>query len=179
MKTEELKSIEPKEGTISGSVGTVIRYSIEMISRPDLTECFGNVALSRGVFKNDIAVISEGKMTSGRFVSSVNVIDYENDRKEVTAAISGTYSIEPDYRSLLRILRWKRNLSSDEAVTREDFRETYGQTLGDHYYEKWVSLNRVFEPVLACFCDNIGFGQSFIGIIMNRVYQYEQRISKK
>ncbi len=178
MEALELTRIEPKKGSIPGSVCTAIRYSIHLISHPNLVESFGKKALMEGVFVNDIAILSEGKLKSGEFISSVVATDFDNDRKEVIVTIGGTYSIEPDFKLFLRIARWKYNFSSDEALTREDFRETYGQAFGDHFYEKWVS-ERDIEPMINYFCNHIENGQAFIGMVMKRVCQYEKRLKER
>jgi hypothetical protein len=174
METPQLTRITPVKGTMPGSPGCIIRYSIDHISNPELAECIVGLSLKQ-VLRNDICVIAEAEGETGRFVSSAVAVKCDPERDEDIVAITGTYTIEPDYRLLSRIARWKCGFSPDEAVTKEDFMETYGPARGGHFYEKWISFDRGIEPMIGYFGNSVDNGQAFLGMVMKRVYQFEKR----
>ena len=172
----EFTRIESVKGTMSGGLGAVINYSIDVISNPDLIDYLCELSLKQSIMM-DVSILAGQGLEHGEFISSAAV---HNDELElVIITVGGTYSIEPDYNLLRRITRWGYNFSSDEALTKEDFRKAYGQAFGDHFYEKWVSLDRGIEPMVGYFADNIENGQLFLRMVMNRVRQYEKRLKMR
>ena len=96
-------------------------------------------------------------------------------------ALSGHWRIiEIDYRKIVRILTWKGECASHEALTEESFVRHFGNAAGGRYYIKWKGRFR-FDlcRMLACFEGNDSDGQRFCDMIAEEVRKYEQRRSEK
>ena len=96
-------------------------------------------------------------------------------------ALSGHWRIiEIDYRKIVRILTWKGECASHEALTEESFVRHFGNAAGGRYYKKWKGRFR-FDlcRMLACFEGNDSDGQRFCDMIAEEVRKYEQRRSEK
>ena len=173
METLELTRIESVKGTMPCGLGSVVRYSIDITSKPEFVEYFGELSVKQAMML-DINLLAGQGIEQGEFISSAMILD--DDYEVVMVAVGGTYSIEPAYDLFHRVTRWGYNFASGEALTREDFREAYGEESGDRFYEKWVSLDRGIEPMIAHLADDTGNGQTFLGMVMKRVRQYEKRL---
>jgi hypothetical protein len=156
-------------------IGCIIRYSIDLVSNPGFAPYLDQMSVKQAV-SMDVDVLSGQGFESGEFITSAVIVD-DNHRSAIVA-VGGTYSMEPDYKLMRRIARWRCGFSPGEAVTREDFAEAYGQMRGGHFYEKWVSFDRKIEPMTDYFGDNFKHGQAFIGMVMKRVYQFEKRLKE-
>jgi hypothetical protein len=178
MEKLELTRIESVKDWMPGGIGCVIRYSIDRISNPDFAKCLYLKAVKVAMTCDIISLAAAGQ-ERGEFISSVLLRNDEDGEKPEMFAIGGTYSIEPDYRLLRRITRWASNFTSDEAITREEFRKAHGTEVGDKLYEKWIALDRRVEPMINYFRDDTENGQAFIGIVMTHVYKYEKRLVER
>ena len=173
MEALELTRIESVKGTMPRGLGSVIRYSIDITSKPEFVEYFGELSVKQAMML-DINVLAGQGIEQGEFISPAVILD-ENDQP-VMVAVGGTYSVEPDYNLFCRIALYRHNHSSVEAVTQEDFREAYGQAFGDQFYKKWTWLEENIAAMIAWFTSDADNGQRFIGLLMKRVRQYEQRL---
>ena len=106
---------------------------------------------------------------------------YASIPNSVVDHFSGHWRIvEIDYRKIVRILTWKGECASHEALTEESFVRHFGNAAGDRYYKKWKGRFR-FDlcRMLACFEGNDSDGQRFCDMIAEEVRKYEQRRSEK
>lgn len=176
METLEFTRIESVKGTMPGGIGSIVRYSVEMISDPALVECLGDTSVRQAILL-DVNVLAGQGIEYGEFISSA--ILPGDDGEPVMVAFAGTYAMEPDYNLLRRIIMYRHNHSATEAVTPEDFREAYGQAFGGHYYDKWMWLEQNIAAMIGYFGSETDNGQTFIGLLMKRVRQYEKRLNAR
>lgn len=83
--------------------------------------------------------------------------------------------IELDFEKISRILAWERHCAQDEQLSPELFIRYYGQVLGQHYYEKWLHINRNLHDMLAYFDFNAPEGQILCDMIMEQMHKFEAR----
>jgi hypothetical protein len=175
METHGLTRIKPVEGTLPAKVGGVIGYAIDEISHPELVARLYDPSF-KPILRLDIDELAAAGENGGRFISTGCVTDKGG---QMAISVGGQWMLMPDFKLLCRIASWKFNFSCDEAVTREDFRETYGQAFGDHFYMKWKSFEGNIESMIGYFSNDADNGQRFIGIVMRRVYLYEKRLKER
>ncbi len=81
---------------------------------------------------------------------------------------------------LYRIGAWDYNRHPEESLTQELFEEYFGRVMGVHYYSKWEDYYKknIIAMVGYLYSDRKE-AQLFCDMIMQKVYQYEQRKSQK
>ena len=172
MENIELYRIESGSKTMPGGIGGMFRYTVDEISHAQYIDNLDDLSVKLALQMEFNMLAGQG-MEQGEYLSSFIVP--EDDGAFTRIIIAGTFMLVPDYRLLRRIVRWKYNYNSDEAVSLDDFREAYGPAFGEHFYAKWLMLDRDIIQMIAYFADDIDKGQEFIAMVMKRVYQYEKR----
>ena len=95
----------------------------------------------------------------------------EQPRKEYQK----TYSMELCYNRLLLISLWQYNHHEEEGLTLRLFEETFGKTLGSHYYDKWMNcFNRDLRDMIIYFRGEGENGQKFCDMVARQIEVYRK-----
>ena len=88
-------------------------------------------------------------------------------------------NISIDHNYLLRIAYYSSSHYPQEGLTEELFNETFGPTMGAHYFSKWEHLyKRDILKMVAYFGRDTDEGQKFTNLLADKVEQYETRIGR-
>lgn len=80
---------------------------------------------------------------------------------------------------MARISTWNYNYSHDERLSKELFTHYFGNRMGGHYYDKWISTcEQQFMKMIAYFGVDSKEGQAFCDMVIEQMQKYEQRLKK-
>ena len=161
--------ITPVRAEFTAGYGNVVEYAVTHLSDPRMEGTVPYEALTRTIEK-EIRERLQGGEASGEFTTSA------------CSPLGGylyvrlTYCTAPQYDVFMRIYRWWYNYDSAEALSEKDFQAAYGCVLGSHIYRKWLSFRRDISKMIGYLGEDAAKGQRFLGMVMRRVRQYEQRM---
>ena len=151
------------------------KVEVTLVTADDGDKCYASIP-------NSVVDLFSERMECGeREGSFENLPDDELNSGADGHALSGHWRIiEIDYRKIVRILTWKGECASHEALSEESFVRYFGNAAGGRYYKKWENQFR-FDlcRMLASFEGNDSDGQRFCDMIAEEVRKYEQRRSEK
>ncbi len=165
------------ERLICTSTGGTIHYKVTGISHPEHIRFLDNPGAMSEI-NSDLRLLLMQGIDYGQFTSGFT-IPASVAGEEVKVKVDGAFHIAPDVRLLCRILKWHYNFCPDEALTQEDFRKAYGAGFGDHFYARWRNLDMDIMKMLGYFGCSYDNGQRFLGIVMKKVFRYEQRAKRE
>lgn len=83
--------------------------------------------------------------------------------------------MELNYNRLLLIFLWQYNHHGEEELNLRLFEETFGKTLGSHYYGKWMNcFNRDFRNMIIYFRGEGENGQKFCDMVVRQIEVYRK-----
>lgn len=101
------------------------------------------------------------------------------DRNEETIVrYTARWSIAYDYRQFHRLFRWWWSHSYAEALTESDFKQAFGNRMGEHYFEKWRLYERSIPRMIGYFGADMHNGQLFLNLMARMVTRYETHIKE-
>lgn len=84
-----------------------------------------------------------------------------------------------NYSLLIRISMWNYNYSQEERLSKELFAKYFGNRMGEHYYDKWISTcEQRFMKMIAYFGQDSKEGQTFCDMVAEQIQKYEQRLKR-
>ena len=141
------------------------RVEVTLVTADDSDKCYASVP-------NSVVDHFSERMECGeRSGSFENLPDNELNSGADGLVLSGHWRIiEIDYRKIVRILTWKGECASHEALSEESFVRYFGNAAGGRYYKKWENQFR-FDlcRMLASFEGKDSDGQRFCDMIAEEV----------
>lgn len=96
---------------------------------------------------------------------------------ETGEGYSGNWRFQPlNFQLMKRIAAWDYNcVRATEGLTLKLFQETYGTTVGTHFYDKWCEFKFNFFKMMRYFTPGDNAGQLFCNMIMKQVEEHEEK----